>query len=349
MVRFHPFILLILPFFLFVTASFSQGNAGFTGKWEMIPHKSSDIDLYGTLSVEIRQSGKLVTVINTWGKGRSFKDSIGLATDGSTTRVGIHSRVFPSNVFMGLMMPVGTERLFKASWENGGALLRIDEQYSIRGSQGVAGANAVHTYLLSLDGETITYTIERSTRKTGPPVHYVLKREGTASASMMRIEDNWEIDGKLPVNAFLISLQGLANEGAPRLYFVYPDKWDFLYTPTVLDYYKEKRNYTFVELRSPEAALKTFKAQVKGYVVWDKSVRTSLMVAYTVAGLEKAVVVSEELIPMAEKEGLKPLADFRGKFAGMKDIEIFTWAYNQYWKRCSKDYVVWLGGEEPAP
>ena len=162
---------------------------------------------------------------------------------------------------------------------------------------------------------------------------------------MMTIEDNWEIDGKLPVNAFLISLQGVANDGAPRLYFVYPEKWDFLYTPTVLDYYKEKRNYTFTELRSPESALKTFRTQVKGYVVWDKAVRTSLMVAYTVAGLEKAVVVSEELIPLVEKEGLKAVADFRGKFTGMKDIEIFTWAYDQYWTRCSKDYVVWLGGE----
>jgi hypothetical protein len=48
---------------------------------------------------------------------------------------------------------------------------------------------------------------------------------------------------------------------------------------------------------------------------------------------------------MVEKEGLKPVADFRGKFEGMKDIEIFTWAYNEYWKRCSRDYVVWLGGE----
>jgi hypothetical protein len=343
MVRLFTCTLLVL--LCSVSPSSSQGNPALTGKWEMIPHKSSDIDLYGTLSVEIRQSGALVTVINTWGKGRSIRDSLRLATDGSTTRMRVNSWVFPSNVFMGLMMPVGTERLFKTLWENGGSVLRIEEQYSIHGSQGVSRANAVHTYVLAADGETITYTIERSTRKSGPPVRYVLKREGTASAFMMRIEDNWEIDGKLPVNAFLISLQGLANDGAPRLYFVYPEKWDFLYTPTVLDYYKEKRNYSFVELRSPEAALRTFKANVKGYVVWDKAVRTSLMVAYTVAGLEKAVVVSEELIPMAEKEGLKAVADFRRKFAGMKDIEIFRWAYDQYWKRCSKEYVVWLGGE----
>jgi hypothetical protein len=162
---------------------------------------------------------------------------------------------------------------------------------------------------------------------------------------MMKLEDDWSIEGNLPVNAFLISLQGLANTAAPRLYFVYPEKWDFLYTPTVLDYYREKRNYTFTELKTPEAALKTFRGAVKGYVVWDKGVRTSLIVAFTAAGLEKAVVVSPEQIPMAEREGLKCLADFRGKFTGMKDVEIYTWAYNEYWKRCSREYVVWMGGE----
>jgi hypothetical protein len=48
---------------------------------------------------------------------------------------------------------------------------------------------------------------------------------------------------------------------------------------------------------------------------------------------------------MMEREGIKPVADFRGKFTGKSDIEIYTWAYNEYWSRCSRDYIVWLGGE----
>jgi hypothetical protein len=324
--------------------SLAQGKTGFNGKWEMIPQKSTEIDLYGTLSVEIRQTGNTVTVINAWGKGRSFRDSLTLKP-ATRTRVPVKNRVFPSNVFMGLMMVPGTERSVLASWSANGRVLKIEEEYPLRGSQGVITASALHTYTLNDDGETITYAVQRSTRTAGPQIHYLLKREGTASAYMMRLEDNWEIGGKLPVNAFLISLQGLANADAPRLYFVYPEKWDFLYTPSVLDYYRDKRNYTFTELRSPEAALQTFRKNVNGYVVWDKAVRTSLIVAYTVAGLEKAVVVSDDLIPMAEKEGLKPVADFRGKFTGMKDIDIYAWAYQQYWPRCSKEYVIWLGGE----
>ena len=337
-------VLMILTL-LSAVPSPAQGDQPIAGKWEMIPQKSSDIDLFGSVALEIRVKGPSVTVIDIWGRGRSFRDSLTLQAGGAATRVPVTARVFPSNVFMGLMMQRGSERLVTASWQDSGRTLRVDEQYRLRGSQGETAESSRRTYALSQDGETITYTVMRSTRKSGPPVRFVLKREGSAAGWMMKLEDDWSIEGNLPVNAFLISLQGLANTAAPRLYFVYPEKWDFLYTPTVLDYYREKRNYSFTELKTPEAALKTFRVAVKGYVVWDKGVRTSLIVAFTAAGLEKAVVVSPEQIPMAEREGLKCLADFRGKFTGMKDIEIYTWAYREYWKRCSRDYVVWMGGE----
>ena len=44
----------------------------------------------------------------------------------------------------------------------------------------------------------------------------------TRQAFVMELPDNWEITGQLPTHAFLVSLQGLANQGAPRLYFYYP-------------------------------------------------------------------------------------------------------------------------------
>ncbi len=69
----------------------------------------------------------------------------------------------------------------------------------------------------------------------------------------------------------------------------------------------------------------------------------SLMVSYTVAGLEEALVITEAYLPLMEKLGLKSVADFRGKFRGKSDLEIFQWAYDQYWPRCSRDYLVYLG------
>ncbi|MCK7525043.1 MAG: hypothetical protein MZV64_49270 [Ignavibacteriales bacterium] len=48
-----------------------------------------------------------------------------------------------------------------------------------------------------------------------------------------------------------------------------------------------------------------------------------MIVAFTVAGLER-VVVSEEMIPLVEKAGLKPVEDFRGTFTGQTDVQIYA-------------------------
>jgi len=331
--------------FLFTSLSFSQGDPAFIGKWALIPHLSHDVGLYANLSIDIHHGPSNVILAHRWGGGRFFLDSVALRVGGAVTRIDIRDRVWPANVFMGLMMPVGGKREFKAVWENDGKMLVVTESYSIQGSQGTAPVSTVHTYALSDDNEILTYTVKRSSRTTGPTVQYVLKRAGTKEAYFMRLEDNWDIQGKLPAHAFLISLQGIANTGTPRLYFIYPPKWDFTYTEDVFNFFKNNRNFSFRQLSTPQAALQSFKSYVKGYVVWDKAVRTSLTVAFTVAGLEKAVVVSEEMIPMVEAAGLKPVADFRGKFTGQNDAQIYKWAYDQYWARCSRDFIVWLGGE----
>jgi hypothetical protein len=336
-------VILFLPI-----AAIAQGDLNFEGRWILIPEKSTEIDLYSTLTLDIKQDGPTVKIIQTWGRGRSFVETLVLKTDGSVNLVPINDRVFPTNVFMGLSMPVGQERKIKASWENGGRILRLEESFDLRSSQGITQISSINTYELSDDREILTYSIKRSTRRSGPEVKYVLKREGARQAYFMRLEDNWEISGKLPQQAFLISLQGVANSGAPRLYFIYPESWAFNYTPSVFEFYRVHRNYSFTELKTPEMALQRLKEFVKGYVVWDKSVRTSLIVAFTVAGLEKAVVVSEEMIPMVEKAGLKPVEDFRGKFSGQSDAQIYTWAYEKYWERCNKELIIWMGGDSGA-
>jgi len=168
---------------------------------------------------------------------------------------------------------------------------------------------------------------------------------GNAQKYFMRLSDNWEMTGDLPNHALLISLQGVANIGAPRLYFVYGPKWDYNFCEPVLTYYRSSRKMEFTELKSPEEALASLARYARGYVVWDRTVRTSLIVAFTAAGIHQAVVISEELIPLAEKYGLRMIEDLRGKFVGYADIAIYEWAYERYWESCSRDYLIYLGGE----
>jgi hypothetical protein len=163
-------------------------------------------------------------------------------------------------------------------------------------------------------------------------------------AFSMRFDTDWTLDGDLPRKAMLISLQGLANQDAPHLYFVYPPNWTFTFTESVYGYYQDTHNINFTELETAEDALARFAEHAEGYVVWDDSVRTSLIVAFTAAGLEDAVVVNEALIPMAEEYGLEPVDDLRGRYRGMSDYAIFKDAWERYGDRVSKDFIVWMGG-----
>ncbi|MBN1352954.1 hypothetical protein JXJ21_26425 [candidate division KSB1 bacterium] len=314
------------------------------GAWTLIPHKSTEIDLYGTLSVEIQKADSNIILIQKWGTGRSFSDTLNFSPDGSLHDIPIHDRVFQTNVFMGVSMAVGSDRKIKAHWIEPDRILKIEDTFDILASQGRREIRVLHTYQLSENEETLSYSITRSTRADEPATHYLLKRKGTREAYYMELENDWRIDGKLDEQAFLISLQGLANLDGPNLYFIYPDGWDFTYTPAVFDFYKNERFYSFRQLKSCQQALNTFQDKVKGYVVWDKAVRSSLIVAFTIAGVEQAIVVSESLLPLVEVAGLKMVADLRGTFAGQSDYQITEWAYDHYRDRCSKELIVWLGG-----
>ena len=167
-----------------------------------------------------------------------------------------------------------------------------------------------------------------------------------ASATLVPLTGNWRIDGDLPVHALLISLQGLANRDQPRLYLEYPVDWQWEIVRPLISFLESRHHVKFERLAPNDAgaALDRFGRYARGYVVWDRQVRSSLLVAFTAAGILDGVVVDEKLIPLAEKHGLRPLADLRGVFCGKTDAEIYQWAFDHYWARCSRDYYVLLGG-----
>lgn len=167
-----------------------------------------------------------------------------------------------------------------------------------------------------------------------------------AEATIIPLSENWRMDGDIPVNVLLISLQGLANRDYPRVYLEYPTHWQWETVRPLIGFMERRHGtkFTRLGLNDADAALARFARHAKGYVVWDREVRTSVNVAFTAAGVLDAVVVSEELIPLAEKHGLKQLEDLRGIFRGKSDFEIYSWAVDKYWDRCSRDYYAVLGG-----
>jgi hypothetical protein len=336
-------LVLILIILFFSAAALGGEELSLEGEWILVPQASTEIDLYGTLTLEIGPTDDELILTRTFGGRRSFRESLALKTGGFANQVPVFDRVFPTNVFMGLSMASGSERSVKAFWVRKTSHLRLEETCDVLSSQGKVTIRSEHVFHAGPSPDLMTYTITRSTREK--PISYVLKKKGSREAHFMRIEDEWAIGEGLEKQAFLISLQANANRKGAKLYFIYPDSWNFTYTPYVFDYYRDKKYYTFRRISTVEQALQTFKESVQGFVVWDPNVRTSLIVAFTIAGLEDAVVVDESLIPLMKENGLDQVEDLRGKFTGWSDARIYQWAYDRYWAQCSRDFVIWLGGE----
>ncbi|MBN2417005.1 hypothetical protein JXO52_14265 [bacterium] len=323
----------------------AAGSDSLTGTWNVIPPLSAEIGLYRTLSLGISLEDDSVRITHRWGGARALEETMVLPLDGTPEQIPFESRVFPTNVFMGLSQPVGGSKTVTARLSEDKRSLSISETWYIQASQGPAPLNVRRTFTCDDNAPVLTYAIDRSTRKSDTPVTYILKRAGAREAWYMQLNNDWRIDGDLARQACVISMQGLVNRNGPLLYFIYPDTWDFRFTPGVKTFLESDHYYTFREIRSLQQAFSLFKSSLKGYVVWDKEVRTSLVVAFTIAGLEDAVVVSEDLIPLAEAAGLTPAADLRGRFAGLSDAAIYEWAVERYWDRCSHEMLVWMGGE----
>jgi len=322
----------------------SAQETAFQGKWKLIKEMSSNLDYFQYMTMEFMLKRGEVAVTKEFGPKRRSVETMVLPTNGTKKSVAVTDRTFMSNLYMGVKIPTRATKEVTATWMKGNVLM-IREEYSIGGSQGNKQIAVDNTFELSSDRSLLTYTMRRSSRKTGPVLTYVLKRADANNAYVYQMSDDWDIQSGLGTQACFISLQGIVNEAKPNLYFVYGPKYAFNYTGELFRYLVKDKHFSFTTINSLEQALQIFKQQIRGYIVWDKNVRTSLIIAYTLAGLEKGIVIPEELIPLAETMGLKQIADFRGMFSGKTDYEIYTWAHGQYWQRCAKDLIVWLGGE----
>ena len=338
-------ILIVFAIMTCCTALYAGGDPAFNNIWELVPSLSPNIDRYSrSLQLSIEIDDPDVTIIRSWGRRRDRNDTLRVSTDGKPTLVPVERRSTATTVYSAIHALPGEDRTIRAAWGNDGRTLRLEQSFDAEIAQGRTTLKEIHKYEVSKDKTFLTYTIERASRPYQPTAKYVFKVKGSLQAYLMDLEDDWLVQGDLQRQALLISLQGIVNRDAANLYFVYPETWQFTYTERLYEWYRDERGFTFKKLSGPAEALKVFHDHVRGYVVWDKNVRTSLIVAYTVAGLEDAVVASEDQIPMLDSLGLKKIEDFRGKFTGQNDTQIYGWAKEQYWDRCSRKFIIWLGG-----
>jgi len=325
-----------------IMITFSQ-NADMNGRWKMIKNKSSFLDYYQEMTLDITINKNEVVLITRMGPKRKYEEKLTFTTDGKINSAEIKDGTFSTNIHMGVRLPVGSKKEVMANWEKDQSL-KVVEKYDYFASQGKKYGEMIYQYRLSPDKDLLTCTIIRSTRQNDTAIKFVFKRCDDNNAYLFNMGGDWDILSGLPEKACWISMQGVVNEKRPALYFTFGPGYPFNYTEDLAGYLETEKNFSFTRLTALEQGLKIFKEQIKGYIIWDKKVRTSLIVAYTLAGLENGIVITEDMLPMVKQEGLKEITDFRGKFEGMTDFDIYSWAKNQYWSRCSRDVIVWLGG-----
>ncbi len=336
------FGLAIVLFVCGTAIGFSQ-NAAMGGKWKMINAKSSFLDYYQEMTLDIAVDNNTVEIITKLGPKRKFEEKIAFTTDGTSTHKEITDGTFATNIHMGLRLPLGSSKDVTAHWEKDGRL-KVVEKYEYYASQGKKHGEMSFMYQLSPEKDLLTCEIFRPTRRKGPATKFVFKRADANNAYIYKMSEDWNINSKLPEQACWISIQGIVNETQPLLYFTFGPNYPFNCTDDLARYLVERKNFSFTTVNSLEQGLTIFKERIKGYILWDKKERTSLIVAYTIAGLEKGIVITEDMLPLVQQLGLKQIEDLRGKFTGKSDYEIYSWAKEKYWAKCSRDVVVWLGG-----
>jgi hypothetical protein len=136
------------------------------------------------------------------------------------------------------------------------------------------------------------------------------------TVAIFPMQGDWSAAGDLSWQAMVLSLQGLANRDTAHIYLLYPLDYEHPNTHAVLRYYQDRHHLQTQTIESVDKLVRRYKRFLKGYVVWDREVVPSLMVAFTVAGLEDALVVSDKEIPLAKQLGLQQIATFANDSAG---------------------------------
>ncbi|SEM76431.1 GxGYxY sequence motif-containing protein [bacterium A37T11] len=329
---------------LIASNSIAQQNIlnRYTGKWTLLKDSVTFVPYFSGCELDLNTNKDSIHISWKWLSSFPHTDTYSIPLNGKTINYPVENRVWPYENFMGVNYVPGTKGY--ATYQPGKETSNFEvlNKYEIKTSQGKSWMENKDQYTLSKDGQLLTVKHYRNSRFN--PVKYVFRKVGDKTAYVHQMTNNWKLDGGVPENAFFVSLQGLVNRSEARLYLDYPKDWEYKESKSLQGFYERRLGYQFLPMETAGKALATFAKDIKGYIIWDPQSRASLCVAFTLSGLEDAVVVTPEMVPLMEANHLTLVKDFSGQFNGKPDIDIYRWAMNEYGRRCSKDYVVWMGG-----
>ncbi len=138
------------------------------------------------------------------------------------------------------------------------------------------------------------------------------------------------------VNGLLVALQGIVNRRGPRLYLLNPTNppnYDAMWLRVM-----REKGYTGREERIPNPldAIRRFRSEIRGLIVWDPNLPGSVNAAWMLAGLKNALPVSPE---MAMHLRLPIVADLRGRWR--RNVDAYRYVYTRYWRAMCHHVLAW--------
>jgi len=144
--------------------------------------------------------------------------------------------------------------------------------------------------------------------------------------------------------SLFVSLQGLVNRSQPRIY-VYqpiPEMSGYVY-PLNEDktLWLEEYGMTYDDVtENPYSLITKYKDVVKGLIVYDDKNVHTLNLASTIAGVKDGLICAPSLVEkLTTAYNLPVLVDLRENNFKTKE-EVYTYAYNNYWKDSPKTFIV---------
>ena len=162
-------------------ASAAATATDFNGTWKIDLHRSTELSPWKSMELTFDVKGDHVVLHRAfaWGR-RTFKETLDLNLKQEVNFVP--TPWWPDNRHLGAYSAGDQIKRVRASWLDGGRLLRLSSDLTPETQQGNREVNILSDYKLSANGAVLTLTELRSTRNR--PVVYVFTRVSAVPASV---------------------------------------------------------------------------------------------------------------------------------------------------------------------
>jgi len=162
--------------FLGLVSPFAQAAPGLAGRWELVPQRSSALNFWTTMLLDISVDGtkvQLTRTLSSPSEHASTQEVFNLDTTKNDNVCPISW--YADNRYMGLYIGGDGAKHIRASWLDNGRTLRLDANLVVNAQQGARPINILSDYKLSANGAELTLIETRSARMT--PFVYVFTRK----------------------------------------------------------------------------------------------------------------------------------------------------------------------------